>query len=149
MDDGLFVQMVEGTQNFTHTRSSLFLRQLPFVVDDCLQFATGCAKEKKSKFIKLATYKNCPKHIQFQDQCRLGARLVDRMQPDNVLRASAQHQHGDLVVDLLGAALAAAAPPQELGRIVDAGLLVDRSPHRAVLSSGEWKMRKKIIRRLD
>lgn len=49
MDDGLFVQMVEGTQNFTHTRSSLFLRQLPFVVDDCLQFATGCAKEKKIK----------------------------------------------------------------------------------------------------
>ena len=63
---------------------------------------------------------------------------MDGVQPHNVLRVGAQHQHRNLVVDLLGAALAAAPPAQELGGIVDAGFLVDRSPNDAVLSSVEW-----------
>lgn len=64
-------------------------------------------------------------HLQLENEGGLRTRLVHGVQSHDVLVVAAQHQHGDLVTDLAQRALGAPPAAQELGRIVDAGLLVD------------------------
>lgn len=60
------------------------------------------------------------------------------VQPHDVLVVAAQQQHGDLVADLAQRALGAPAAPQELGRIVDAGLLVDGPTDGGEFAPARW-----------
>jgi len=64
-------------------------------------------------------------HLQLEEECCVRARLVNGIEVDDVVLALAEHQHRDLVLDLLVATLRPAPPLQELCRKVRARVLVN------------------------
>jgi len=69
---------------------------------------------------------------------------VDGVEVDDVVLALAEHQHRDLVLDLLVAALRPAPPLQELRREVRAGVLVDGAANGGEFApvNGGWSIEK-------
>lgn len=74
--------------------------------------------------------------LHLQDENELVACLVHSVELHDLLRVGAQHQHRDLVLNLLHPASGSSPTPQELRCILDAGLFVRCSTNRSEVSSG-------------